>query len=419
MHIGIILLLLNLLFQPLEQLKNGKTIKLILVILSLWIYAFIAGMSASVVRATTMFTAIAIGWMSNRSSNIKNSLIVSFFLLLLIHPLFLFDVGFQLSYTAVFSIVLIQPIFIKQWRPKLKIVRYFWQLLTVSFAAQLGILPLSLFYFHQFPGLFFVSSLVIIPILGIIIGFGIVLIILALLQMLPSFFANSYGYIISLMNTFIDFIAEQDSFVIQDIYFSIFLAITFYVILISIINFVLKPSAQNLIIILVSIVFVQVSFIYEKLHIQKTDQFIVFHQIKNSIIAVRKQNEVCFYHHLDSLDIQKNRTVNSYLSGLFSHQNIKYNPLKNIYKYNNKWIYIVDSSAVYKSLPFSPETVVITKSPKINLNRLIKILHPKLIIADGSNYKSYTTKWEKTCKNENVGFYNTSQNGAFVATFSP
>ena len=232
LHIGIILLLLNFLLSPLERIKNGKTIKLILIIILLWIYAFIAGMSASVIRAVTMFTAIAIGWISDRPSNIKNSLIVSFFFLLLIHPLFLFDVGFQLSYTAVFSIVLIQPLIIKLWHPKWKPVHYFWQLLTVSFAAQLGILPLSLYYFHQFPGLFFISSLVIIPFLGIIIGFGILIIILALFQILPQILVDIYSFIITSMNNIIDLVAQQESFIFQEIYFSIVLMISFYLILI-------------------------------------------------------------------------------------------------------------------------------------------------------------------------------------------
>lgn len=105
LHIGIILMILNFLFQPIGRLKQGKIIKLVVVVVFLWAYAFIAGLSPSVIRAVTMFTSIAIGVTLNRPSGVKNSLVASLFFLLLGHPLFLFDVGFQLSYSAVFSIV--------------------------------------------------------------------------------------------------------------------------------------------------------------------------------------------------------------------------------------------------------------------------------------------------------------------------
>ncbi len=163
LHIGIILMLLTFLLKPLHVLKKGKLIASILVILFLWMYAFIAGLSASVVRAVTMFTAVAIGMFLNRPSNVYNTLVISMFFLLLLNPYFLFEVGFQLSYMAVFSIIWIQPKLYNLWTPKFWIFNKIWQLFTVSVAAQLGVLPLILYYFHQFPGLFFLSNLVIIP----------------------------------------------------------------------------------------------------------------------------------------------------------------------------------------------------------------------------------------------------------------
>ena len=190
LHVGIILLILNWLFKPLERLNKGRFIKTVLVVLFLWMFAFVAGLSASVVRAVTMFTFLAIGLSFRRKNIIEFSLIASMFFLLIVKPMFLFDVGFQLSYLAVFGIVWVQPLLYKLWNPKLKIVDKFWQLLTVSFAAQAGILPLSLYYFHQFPGLFWMSNLIIIPFLGAILIGGIVIIFLSLIGFLPQFIAT-------------------------------------------------------------------------------------------------------------------------------------------------------------------------------------------------------------------------------------
>lgn len=413
LHIGIVLLLLNFLLLPVENFKRGKIIKLIIIITCLWLYAFIAGLSASVVRAVTMFTAVAIGWMSNRPSSVKNNLVVSLFFLLLINPLFLFDVGFQLSYTAVFSIVWLQPIFKKLWKPKFKVINYFWQLLTISFAAQIGILPLSLYYFHQFPSLFFISSLVIIPFLGFILGGGILIIILALLQILPQFLANFYGLIIESMNNFIAIIAQQEVFIFQNIPFSFLWMVVAYIFLITGMRLIYNKSKPNFMFFLMAIIFIQLLIIYKKSESNKNNEFIVFHQVKKSIFGNRKGNKMYIYNNLDSTNIRTNNIIKNYKLG-FSNLDIQQNYItKNILKTDSKNILIIDSIGVYNNLELIPEMVILTQSPKINLERLIKLIQPKAIIADGSNYKSYVNLWEKTCKNNAIKFHNTSKKGAY------
>ena len=413
LHIGIILLFLNFLFKPLERIRKGKIIKLVLVVFCLWIYAIIAGLSASVVRAVSMFTMVAIGLSINRPSSIKNSLVVSIFILLLINPLFLFDVGFQLSYAAVFSIVWFHPLFKKLWKPKLKVIDYFWQILSVSFAAQVGILPLSLYYFHQFPSLFFVSSLVVIPFLGLVLGLGIVIIILALLQLLPQFIANFYGIIINKMNYFMEFVSQQELFIFQDIPFSFLMLIIFYTLLISYLNWAYNKNLKNLSFIFLSVIIIQIVLINNKQQSKIANEFIIFHQVKNSKIGVRNGKQLKIYHSLDSINIIKDRSIKAFKQSHFYLNPLQFSPINNILDIDSKKVLIIDSLGIYDNLLFKPQTVVLIQSPRINLDRLIRKLDPKLIIADGSNYKSYVNYWKKSCENKSINFHNTSQNGAF------
>src|SRR5690606_28659319 len=270
--------------SPLENLKKGKFIKLILILLLLWSFAIIAGLSASVVRAVTMFSFVAYAMHIKRATNIYNILATSMFFLLLFKPSFLFDVGFQLSYTAVFAIVWIQPVIFKWWAPKLRPVNYLWQLFTVTIAAQIGIIPLSLYYFHQFPGLFFVSNLVIIPFLGIILGFGILVIVLALLNILPGFIADFYGSIIATMNHFIAWIARQEDFLFRDINFNWLLLITSYIFVICFVLMLRQFHPKRIIAVLVSVLILQITFIYNKYESQKNDRFIVFHKNRKNLL---------------------------------------------------------------------------------------------------------------------------------------
>jgi len=414
LHIGIILLFLNFLFKPIEYIKNGHIIKLILVILCLWMYAFLAGLSASVIRAVTMFTAIAIGLASNRQFGIQHSLIISLFIILLIHPFFLFDVGFQLSYTAVFSIAWLQPLLNNIWKPKFFVLKYLQTLLTVSFAAQIGILPLSLYYFHQFPGLFFVSSLVIIPFLGSILGIGFLIIILSFLKILPQFIANFYELMIKMMNDFVAFISHQESFIFYNISFSILLMIAFYLLLISSISWFKMKSIKNLYFVFITVLFFQLSLIYEKVYLQKTNEFIIFHQSKHSIFGSRQGEKMIIFQKTDRLNNRIYSPINSYKINFNNLNFHEKTGSKHLWEIDSKNIFAIDSLGIYNLQNFKPEIVVLSHSPKINLNRMLQKLRPKIIIADGSNYTSFINLWEKSCENAAIRFYDTSKNGAFV-----
>jgi len=287
LHVGIILLILTFLFKPLHYFKNGKLLASICIVISLWMFAILAGLSASVVRAVTMFTAIAIGMYSNRPTNVYNTLVISMFVLLLINPYYLFEVGFQLSYLAVFSIVWIQPKIYNLFKTKLWIADKFWQLFTVSVAAQIGVLPLSLYYFHQFPGLFFVTNLVIIPFLGFILISGIIVMLLALFGLLPQFLSDGYIFVIQQMNNFISWVSNQEFFIIQHITFSLALLIVSYVFILVAFKWTEKMNFQRIVLVFFSIIAIQIVFIFEKYQLQNSQNFIVFNKIKESILGSR------------------------------------------------------------------------------------------------------------------------------------
>lgn len=409
LHVGIILLLLNLLLKPLENFKKGNTIKLIVILILLWCFAVIAGLSASVVRAVTMFSFIAYAMHIKRATNIFNILAISMFILLLFKPSFLFDVGFQLSYVAVFTIVWVQPMLYKLWSPKLKAIDYIWQLFTVTLAAQLGILPLSLFYFHQFPGLFFVSNLVIIPFLGFILGMGILVIILAVLNILPQLIANLYGSIISFMNNFISWIANQEGFLFRDISFNWKQLIGAYILIISFILLLKKPKPKRIISFLIAILIFQGVFIYNKYDTGQSQKFIVFHKSRHTLLASHHGNKLT----LNKSEYKNDYTISNYKIGN-AINSIESDSFQNIYSLRSEKLLVIDSLGIYEVKSLSPEYILLTNSPKINLTRLIDSLHPKQIIADGSNYKSYIKSWKVTCQKEKIPFHNTNEKGAFI-----
>ena len=410
LHVGIILMFLSFVFKPIENLKHGKTIKTILIIAILWCFAIVAGLSASVTRAVTMFSVIAIAIQFKRATNMFNTVAISMFILLLFKPMFLYDVGFQLSYAAVFAIVSIYPLLYKFWKPKYYITDKLWQVLVVTISAQFGVVPLSLFYFHQFPGLFFLSNLVIVPLLGFILGFGIIVILLALLNIMPDFLAKIYGRIISLMNDFVGWISFQEEFLIRDISFSLLFVIASYIIIITFIRLLKKKNCSRLAFLLLAILFGQCAWMYSKIN-SNTNEFIVFHKSRYSIIGSKSNSQLYLAHNLDNLT--NNFTIRNYVVGN-NIKIIKNDTLKNVYAIKNKTLLVLDSLGIYNIKRFNPDYVLLRNSPRVNLNRLIDSISPKLIIADGSNYKSYINRWKVTCKKRKLPFYQTGKKGAFI-----
>lgn len=411
LHVGIILLILNWLLSPMERVKSGRVLKTLLLLLLLWGFATLSGLSPSVLRAVTMFSFIAIGMQVKRRTSVLNSVVASLLILLLIRPQFIFEVGFQLSYLAVFGIVLLQPIFYNVYRPRNKFVRYFWSLFTVTMAAQIGVLSLSLYYFHQFPGLFFLSNLVILPFLGIILSFGILVILLALLNFLPNILVEIYDFLIGSLNSFVSFVAQQQDFLFEEIPFSGLQTFAFYLLIISLIIILRKISYKNLIFGCSALIILQLVFIFEKFEAAQPE-FIIFHKSKFSIIGKKEDKTLKLFHTLNKLPREEN-VLKNYILGE-KIDKISSEEIKNLYVFGEKILFVIDSSSIYKIEGLQPEIILLSNSPKVNLNRLLLKMHPEKIIADGSNFKSYVERWRKTCSEQKIPFHYTGEKGAFI-----
>lgn len=210
LHVGIIYAGLMLVLGMLGRRNQYKWAKVVVLITLLFIYCLITGFSPSVSRASLMFSFIAVGNALKRPLVSFNSVFAAGFLLLLVNPYFLFDVGFQFSFLAVLGILTFaRPIensfMVKSW-----FVGKIWSLCSVSIAAQIGVLPITLYYFQQFPTYFIVANLVVIPLVTLILYGGLLVVgIGSWCSILGNFFAKlTEAYVYSI----IDFVSWVNDF---------------------------------------------------------------------------------------------------------------------------------------------------------------------------------------------------------------
>ena len=175
MHVGIIYLLASFLLGLFGKGKHAAFVKRILLLLLIWLYALITGLSPSIMRSALMISFMIFGELIRRKGFALNSIAASAFILLLINPNNLFAMGFQLSYGAVVGIVLLQKpiyniIYVKnKWLDKA------WEVTAVSLAAQVATMPFTVYYFNQFTPYFWLSNLLMTPLSFIVILTGMTL----------------------------------------------------------------------------------------------------------------------------------------------------------------------------------------------------------------------------------------------------
>jgi competence protein ComEC len=218
-NVAVIFILLNILFGFLKRNKVGVIIHTLIILSGIWGYALITGLSPSVLRAALMFALVVIGNNFSSKPNIYNSLAASAFILMCFNPSLLLDVGFQLSYVAVTAIAFLQPIIYKIGITRFRLINWGWLLLSVSLAAQIGVLPFSLYYFHQFPSYFWLSNMIVVPLVSVLIYFTFfVIITVPVIPLLGILTAHLLTWIGNQMLEFLQFVEKLPFAVIENIY---------------------------------------------------------------------------------------------------------------------------------------------------------------------------------------------------------
>lgn len=162
LHLSIIYMLLSMLTLG----RRRQMLAQIIVVLGIWAYALLTGLSVSVVRSATMISLYAVFSLGRRRRSPFNLLCFTAMLMLLINPKTLFDIGFQLSFLSVAAILLFMPLF-DLFKPKVvrrfPLFNWIWGLMAVSTAAQLGVTPLIAYYFGRFSTYFLLTNLIVVP----------------------------------------------------------------------------------------------------------------------------------------------------------------------------------------------------------------------------------------------------------------
>jgi competence protein ComEC len=453
LHVGIMFLMLNFLFSFMDKRgRKYQIAKAIGIIAFIWFYACLTGLSPSVLRSAMMFSMIQFGKVLTKNVNTYNIIFASALLLMLFNPFIITEVGFRLSYLAVIGIIFIQPKISALWvmgipkepefkkqkwflRPVyflrydlywgfLKVIDLGWQIIAVSIAAQIATCPLSLLYFHQFPNLFLLSNLVVIPVSNLILFIGTALCALGEVAWLNDKIGWCFSHLLWLLNKFIFWIDSIPFALIQGISITMFEMVLLYI-LIFLLCWLTEERRTKILIASFFIVFGLCSF-YSCERITKAQQkkIVVYCTPKQSAIAfidgkkvlrafdeklLNDQSAMMFHvkHHWWDCGVKQEEKIDS-----------KQLVVGKLLHFEGKRVLVVDSALEKTDFVLDKklkvDLLILSHSPKVYLKNLKKMIEFDEVIFDSSNKKWKIDYWKKDCAEMKIKYWDVSERGAYI-----
>lgn len=413
MHVGIIYIMLNWLLAFLDRKSLGRLFKTLLICSLVWYYSLITGFSPSVLRSAIMLTVYILAKQSRRSTNNYNVVSFAAILLLLIDPFVIWDVGFQLSFLAVFGLIYYQPKIYKWWYVENKWLDKLWSAVAMSLAAQLATLPLSVYYFHQFPVYFIISNLFILIPITVLMYAGI-----AILLLKVYFLAPAFEWLITFTNNGLKWIASLPYAGITEIWLNRW-QLLLMCILIAALTIGLSYYKKKYIFIgAAALLILQISLGYQKINAANQNEFIFFSLRKNYAAAFINGNSAILVSDLTdgdknfeffvkpSLDQKQVNNIHFVKwEDDFSAPNFVKQQRQIIY--NNKRILLLDSSFNRKKIIQKPsfDFVWLHQNPKQKLENLKNEISFSKLVVDASNKDYIISKFEHHANLLNLSTY--------------
>lgn len=384
LHIGILSMILSWLFYPLRRVCGGKWIVSFLIVGLLWGFAFLSGLSPSVIRAVTMFSAYAVAsiFSEERFSGFS-ALTLTAFIMLIYQPMYLFDVGFQLSFMAVLGIFLFYPLIDSLFVVRNKIVAYLWNIISLSLAAQLATLPLILYYFGTFPVYFLLSNLVVAPIAVFILSATLLALALGVFPVAANFVVQGLDFAVRTLNEVMGQIQHWSGAQITSAYLSVWQAWLLAVAIVTLWRYVVCRSARRLIVFLLTVNVLIVSFLWKQ----------------------RELPDTYIYLSRAGVYIKYDRDINELSSASC------------IYKVRDICIVLVDNNKWRNQKALSPlhvDYAYICRGFYGSVADLKRLFQIKQVVLDTSLEDSYREKLKRECDIYGLNYIDMSEKGSYA-----
>lgn len=421
LHLGLIYWLLHGLTLFLKNRKRLHWLQPVLIITGLWLFSLLAGAQPSVIRSAVMFSCLVLGESLTKKTSLLNTLALSALLLLGYNPFWLWDVGFQLSYAAVLSIVLFMKPLYNWFYFKNKFIDFFWKLNAVTLAAQVLTLPVSIYHFHQFPNYFLLTNILAVPLSSLILLGEILLCAVFFISPLAALIGNLLSGLIWLMNSYVEQIERLPFSLWDGLQISILQAALLLLLAVGLAYWWMEKQKPGLFIALASLfVFLVIrSASFVEAGNRKT--ILVYNVPQKKAIDFIDGRNYLFVGDPDLLADDFIRNFHIKPSRIFhrlqpaSSLNA-FVPNGKAAVFRNKKILLLDSvihfSPLQEKLPL--DLLILSGNPPLSLKKLAETFTIRQVVLDGSTSYLKRNYWKKDCDSLHIACHDVQEKGAFV-----
>ena len=425
LHVGIIYWMILLLLNPVRSFSWSPWFIAIVSLVCLWAYAFVTGLSPSVLRAVTMFSFMAIAKPFSRSTNIYNTLAASAFILLIYSPYLIMSVGFQLSYLAVIGIVYLQRPLYNLWQPRNKIADWAWSITCVSIAAQIATFALGLLYFHQFPVYFLFSNLFVIPGSFVVLVLGILL--LAVSALPPVAFAVGWflEWIIKILNVGVFAVEDLPFSLINGVYLT---TLQCWLLMGVMISFILLFEFRKFqyIVTALSLVLLYSGVQWQHYTEEVNRQQLVIYRV-NGHGVMEWINHGKSYFYTDSILIADQERIRFHIrpnriatgvGAIHVNDSLFMKTLNGIhcFNFNKRKVLLVNQKNSNLPDKVNTDYLIIGNNAVSSLDKICDKIKFRQLILDSSNSSAYSQRMVKEARAKNISIYSVLNQGAFIVT---
>jgi competence protein ComEC len=419
LHLGLIYGAMVWFFKLFKRRRWIYWVKPLVILLVLWTFSLVAGAAPSILRSAVMFTFIILGETITRKTSIYNTLAASTFVMLCYNPFFLWDVGFQLSYAAVLSIVaFMQPVY-NWFYIRNKFLNGVWKLNAVTLSAQVLTVPIVLYHFHQFPNLFLVTNFVAVPLSSIILFGELLLLVTSFIPAVAGFFGAVNSWMLRWMNNFIERMNEIPFSVTEGIQVSVVETILLYITFIALAIWLLRKSRLSFIVgVAVFVAFVVVRSFdirnrgnQKKLIVYNVPQHAAFDIINGNDYKFIGDTAVLTDNFLQNFHLKPSRTLHRIRpADNLSSMHISYPFIS----FNQQKILVVDRPLKFVSeMKIPVDVIILSRNPRIYISQLAAVFDCKRYVFDASNPLWKIKLWKKDCDSLHLPHHSIPEKGAF------
>jgi competence protein ComEC len=421
LHLALVYAMLVFMLKPFSKSRYFRIASPIILILSIWLYSLLSGASPSVMRATVMLSFIIFGESFRKKTSIYNSLSASAFLLLCYNPFLLWEVGFQLSYLAVLSIVIFRKPIYDLIYIKNKSLDFIWQLAALSLSAQILTSPISIFHFHQFPNYFLITNIVAVPLASIALFGSLLLCLVSFIPILAMLIGFVLQKIIWLLNSFIEHMETMPGGLWNFLQINIVQTILIYACITAFSIWLLKKNKNSFLIgatFLLGFIGLRTFSFWQSYQQHK---MIVYNMPQHQ--AIDFMDGRSYYFKGDSILLEDGFLQNFHLNpSRVMHrvsEQAKPNPFslgKNLFEFGPKRIFLIDGniSVMEPAKKIKVDVIVISRNPSLKISHLANAFDCPQWVFDASSSAWKIKKWQEECEQLGLSCHSVVDKGAFV-----